>query len=108
MAQNLNNDIREPVWWFAGEMEKQLRANDAEKGPLGWRIGCGGCSVMGLFKQLKKEVIEVENVLQDGPACDVEELFSELADVANMAMMIADRVRFLRSGDGAQVEEVEE
>jgi len=74
---------REPLVWFTGEMEKKLRANDHKDGwdfpPLDW-----------LFERLLEEVEELRvEIVARKSAHNI----SEAADVANFAMMIADRVR---------------
>jgi len=74
--------MRTEVSWFAGEMEKRLKAND-NKG--GWQ----SCSIWWLYKRLLEETGELAEVLsgaRDGNST------KEAADVANFAMMIADQV----------------
>jgi len=90
---------REPVLWFAGAMERKLRAND-HKG--GWRQ----CELGYLSKRLHEEANELSRVLRalkhekqkvrhDGLHDHAREVVAEAADVANFAMMIADQVRHL-------------
>ena len=82
------------VRWFAEEMEKELKTNDS-KGS--WEDE----DVLWLFGRLLEEVEELRVILEqsDGmeSSCpdykDVPDIISEAADVANFAMMIADRVR---------------
>jgi len=73
-------EIREPVKWFAQQMEQQLKAND-HKG--GW----DNCSMQYLLERLEEETHELT-------ACSNEEqVIQECADIANFAMMIADQAR---------------
>lgn len=84
--------LRESVEWFSGKMEQKLKAN-THKG--GW-----GESELGwLFVRLKEEVEELHNAINDrviptpffGVSHTEEEIIQECADVANFAMMIADK-----------------
>ncbi len=80
-AAPLTPELREPVRRFAETMEQRLRAND-HKG--GWTR----CEVLWLLGRLREEVEELEReILRGEPAAIVH----EAADVANFAMMIADR-----------------
>ena len=89
-----NMDIIDRAPWFTEEREKKLAAND-HKG--GWEDE----DVSWLFKRLEEEVKELGRVLDKADAIfsncpDTEfipEIISEAADVANFAMMIADRIR---------------
>lgn len=98
---------REPVEWFAERMERRLRAND-HKG--GWE----DCSIEYLLSRLCEETAELVGTITLGHA-DAREAFAiakhhlmqaaqeldltkrtsigEAADVANFAMMIADKAR---------------
>ena len=89
---------REPVRWFAGVMETKLREND-HKG--GWR----DCDFDCLEKRIREELAELATVLMQYQIAALspheltrtrhlgEKAKREAADVANFAMMIADRVR---------------
>lgn len=90
----MSSHHREPVEWFADRMEKKLREHDDDRGEMSWRED--GCTIKGLFEHLEEEVKELQELLQDGPAADAMDVVHECADVANMAMMIADRVRTRR------------
>ena len=72
--------VREPVLWFAGMMESKLQEND-HKG--GW----DNCTFQYLFQKLDEEVKELTTCISE------EKAIQEAADVANIAMMIADRAR---------------
>jgi hypothetical protein len=87
--------VREPIRWFATKMESELRAND-HKG--GW----SDCNIWWLLSRLREEVDELEVAMHMATAGDIgwDEVIAESADVANFAMMIADRVR-VRGGDTA-------
>lgn len=76
--------IRPEVAWFAEIMEKQLKAND-HKG--GWQDG--RCSNDHLMQRLRDEIKELEDAQTISPRA----IILEAADVANFAMMIADRVK---------------
>jgi len=73
-------ELRPALRWFAEQMELKLRAND-HKG--GWNQ----CSLQYLFEKLDEEVGELSATLTN------EETIREAADVANIAMMIADNAR---------------
>lgn len=89
---------REPVTWFAGVMETKLREND-HKG--GWH----DCDFDYLEKRIREELAELATVLMQYQIASLsasevtrtrylgERAKREAADVANFAMMIADRVR---------------
>ena len=87
-------DIIDRAPWFTEEREKKLAANDYKGG---WEDE----DVSWLFKRLEEEVKELGRVLDKADAifsnCPdkefIPEIISEAADVANFAMMIADRVR---------------
>lgn len=67
---------------FVYEMERRLLAND-HKG--GWR----GCEELWLMLRLMEEVGELAHALNVGGAAHI---VREAADVANLAMMIADNL----------------
>ncbi|MCG8400087.1 MAG: hypothetical protein MJA84_00655 [Firmicutes bacterium] len=77
--------IREEVRWFTRLMEERLQAND-HKG--GWE----NCSLEWLVIKLTEEVGEVAALICKHDLCR-EKIIKEAADVANMAMMIADQAR---------------
>lgn len=74
--------MREQVKWFAEQMEQTLKRND-HKG--GW----DECTIPWLFGRLNDEVNELGGV----ESTDHENLIREATDVANFAMMIADKAR---------------
>jgi NTP pyrophosphatase (non-canonical NTP hydrolase) len=83
-AQQLNPipSPREELHWFIQEMEKKLEAND-HKG--GWE----NCTNGYLCNRLKEECVELfKEISYQGP-----NIVNEAADVANIAMMIADIAR---------------
>ena len=85
---------REPVRWFAEQMEQKLREYDASRGKRGWvdDIGPGGPEEMleFLFERLRDEIDEVDRAMGDA---STKNIIRECADVANFAMMIADIAR---------------
>lgn len=90
MNENLKKkeQVREPVLWFAGEMEKKLQIHV----PMPhW----SSFSSEYLLARLKQEVGELAASLESpniGTSIipQVPDVISECADVANFAMMIAD------------------
>lgn len=91
--------VRESVMWFSKEMEAKLAKND-HKG--GW----AACDVRWLLNRLNEELEELENIIStrdlesgyrsvgEGLSIidtDNEAIIKEAADVANFAMMVADR-----------------
>lgn len=82
---------RESVFWFSGEMEKVLSANDH-------KIGWSDCSDIYLYESIQHEMLELFEVLK--PLEDdwrkkvkSKEIIKECCDIANFAMMIADNNR---------------
>lgn len=82
--------MREQVKWFAEKMEETLKVND-HKG--GW--GADKCSMNYLHERLQEEVIELDYATGIVGKEARELIIKECADVANFAMMIADRIRNL-------------
>ena len=76
------SEIRKSVMKHAERMEERLQAND-HKG--GWAVA--QCSLTYLIRHLRDEVDELESAL-----FDEGDPVQEAADVANFAMMIADRL----------------
>lgn len=87
---------REALAWFAGEMERQLRENDAKPG---WemdslRLLCG--RVDDEIRELQRALADPVNNLsapRNYSTEDLQRIVAESADVANFAMMIADNAR---------------
>ena len=75
--------MRESVLWFGDKMEHKLLANDRKPG---WE----DLSDVYLLKRLHEEITELEAALGDTSA---EAIILECADVANFAMMLADKRR---------------
>lgn len=83
--------IRKEVKWFADEMEKVLKENDFKGG---WSDNY--CDEFYLRDELKNEVKELSKELGrigDTSPRSKESIIKECVDVANFAMMIADRNR---------------
>ncbi|WP_242466756.1 hypothetical protein [Brevibacillus brevis] len=82
--------IREEVLWFAEQMEAKLKENDHKEG---WN----GCGIFWLKNRLIEEVNELSDAMDAGhnseSGLDVENIIREAADVANFAMMIADKAK---------------
>lgn len=74
---------REPLVWFTAEMEQTLRKND-------YKGGWSKCKIDWLYKRLCDEVVELGRAVQERKGLHI---IAEAADVANFAMMVADRVR---------------
>ena len=84
-------DIRPEVRWFAEQMEARLRANDHKTGWL-------DCNDSWLLGRLREELEELAGeVLAWGESRRPEYVVKEAADVANFAMMIADKARAARA-----------
>ncbi|BFH63945.1 hypothetical protein [Paenibacillus azoreducens] len=78
---NLKNiEPRAEIQWFAQQMETKLREND-------WKGGWKDCRIQYLLEKLDEEVHELSGCISN------EEAIKEAADVANIAMMIADLCR---------------
>ncbi len=78
------DDLRPEVLMFARLMERKLRRDDEKKGPGGWKAS----KARALFDRMLVEVVELDNTIRcnSGP----EDVALEAADVANLAMMVAD------------------
>jgi len=76
--------MRAQVEWFAELMEKQLSKNDYKGG---WEVS--NCSLEYLYLRLMEELGELASIRAGSANGDT---VKEAADVANFAMMIADRV----------------
>ncbi|MGG4288345.1 hypothetical protein ABEW81_11165 [Priestia megaterium] len=75
--------MRRQVKWFADQMEEKLREND-HKG--GWE----DCDYGYLIPRLGEEVNELVQAIVSGQTVSI---VKEAADVANFAMMIADKAK---------------
>ena len=73
------------VYWFALEMVRKLDSNKPKKGG---REGWENDDPLALLGRLREEVEELSAARND---------IGEAADVANMAMMVADSIGLLRS-----------
>jgi len=83
--------MRESVQWFAGQMENELAKHDEERGE-GWK----GDGILELFNHLEQEVRELKLAIDESAQSgeiNREWVIEECADLANMAMMIADNSR---------------
>jgi len=76
--------VREPVRWFAEQMEEKLRANDHKPH---WSIAHPDYLIHRLFQEANELWRAMEGELT------ADEVIKEAADVANFAMMIADNAR---------------
>lgn len=95
-------EVREPVRWFAEQMERKLKANDH-------KIHWTGIRTMPLFDMLMAETKELHSAFGIGgeltdPSRDMERIIDEAADVANYAMMIADKARAVLAADDREGE----
>lgn len=81
-------EVREPVKWFAVQMESKLKENDDK--------GCwDDCNLYWLVSRIKEEVSELEraiNIHRDLGDNRLE-IIRESADISNFSMMIADIAR---------------
>ena len=82
--------VRESVAWFAEQMERKLRLHDD-------RPGWMGNLPNALLDRVREEVAELDNAIDYGARAEDQShprnIIDECADVANMAMMIADNMR---------------
>lgn len=74
------SSVREEVRWFAGEMERQLLKNENKGGWL-------SCDINFLLNELYKNYSRLMSETDSG------EIVHRCANIANFAMMIADRTR---------------
>jgi NTP pyrophosphatase (non-canonical NTP hydrolase) len=78
--------IRPEVKWFSGQMEQVLQEND-------YKSGWENCSKLWLYWRVLGETEELRNALYPTSKADPELIIKECVDVANFAMMIADKVK---------------
>lgn len=88
--------MRQEVKDFADAMEERLQANDYKGGwdncRLDWlwkRIAGEHAELMWVLHEVKAETMD-ENITPEA----AKKIIKECADVANFAMMIADRVKY--------------
>ena len=79
--------MRFAVSRFANEMERVLQTHDDEKGTQGW---LDDSTVESLLETLTGEYNELVRAFND---CNEAQVMSEAVDVANLAMMVYDRIR---------------
>ena len=91
--------MREVVQWFGERMEEELSKNDHKRGWYGETPGW-------LFRRLRQELDELGRALRGTRHMrsitteqQANEIIAEAADVANFAMMIADKARQKRGSD---------
>jgi hypothetical protein len=85
-------DCREVVQHMALRMEESLRAHDEDRGRAGWLDGTFDQMMAHLREALSEEVNELDLVTcEPFDKIGVELAWKEASDVANFAMMIADR-----------------
>lgn len=85
--ENLNKKaglIRPVVLWFSKQMESKLKENDHKDG---WK----DTTVSQLLTLLKIEVSELDAEIDTVNEIKREDVIKECADIANFALMIADR-----------------
>jgi len=84
--------MREAVSWFAEQMERKLSVHDDR---CGWSPEC--CDYDFLLKRLREELNEFEDIyfgaVINPEHGQCQQIIDEAADVANFAMMLADRAR---------------
>lgn len=73
---------------FANRMECKLLTKDNEHGIEGWLDD--DCNIKFLYDRLIQEVAEAKKAIDD---CNPDNLANECVDIANFAMMIADKIR---------------
>lgn len=89
MSIRREGEPRAQVMRLAYEMERNLRLNDHKGGRKDW-ITKARCKLM---EELRDEVKELEDAVAnhgDGAEGGLDDMQAEAADVANLAMMIAD------------------
>lgn len=74
---------RPEVAAFAALMERELRTNDERRGRARWK----DMSAIDLLSGLHRDAVKLHDALLAG---DTAKIVEQCADVANMAMMIAD------------------
>jgi len=90
--------VRESVKLFSYDMENKLKQNE-HKG--GWDEE----SINDLYHMLIRETIELDEAIKDH-LCGIsfeDDVVSECADVANFAMMIADRLKYRTNRRGREL-----
>lgn len=82
--------VRSVPVWFIKEMERKLQIGFEQKGYTAWDRKWEGCElgVDYFIEYLKGEVAELEEAYSSGKGST--EVVRECADVANLAMFVAD------------------
>jgi len=75
--------LRATLAAFAQRMELELRTHDKDWGPRGWK----GTAPLQLLDGLERDLLKLKQALKRG---DTPKAVEQCADVANMAMMLAD------------------
>ena len=78
--------LRPEVKWFAEQMELKLRTND-------WKGGWDGEDELWLWSRMMEEAAELHSAAFMPGERTLSRIAGEAADVANFAMMLADRFR---------------
>lgn len=88
--------LRKSVRLFAQAMERKLREHDATKGKRGWMPK--DCAADYLMLRVEEEASELRDAMEDDERASV--VTAEAADVANMAMMVAENYAAWRKSRG--------
>lgn len=83
-------ELRPAVRWFAGQMERVLKDNDGRK--TGWL----DCDSYWLMDQINIQMRQLDRAMRDHQ--DFKWVIKQCCDIANFAMMIADKHR-AKEGD---------
>ncbi|WP_188262656.1 hypothetical protein [Azospirillum tabaci] len=89
--------IRPGVMAFALLMEREMRINDAKRGGDGW-LRCGPADVERLAQGVTRDAAKLLLAAHEGDLAKVEE---QIADTANMLMMVAHAAGCLRVAAGS-------
>lgn len=84
------SEVRDSVREFAKQMELTLQKYDKKKGVDGWM----GDDLFQLAMRVGEEALELIALCHPESRATDDELIDKAADVANMAMMIADNLEY--------------
>lgn len=89
----MKEQVEQTIEWFSEQVKEKLFFEIEEKNKKDWRP----YSLKWLFKRLLDEVAELgEEVLTDHTLCPPT-IIRECADVASLAMFIADKAQLLQN-----------
>lgn len=92
----MSKGIRSELMWFANQQEKKLSKRMASK--VAWQKTGVRVLANRLLDEVEELVVEIKKGMEQtrqGSMPDTDSIIDECVDVANFAMMIADKAKWL-------------